>query len=158
MNKRPLMIVLAVLVTTSAGGCTPFRNFFFGRGAECGLCTRVAAPFRRTVPVAVAPAPTCNTPAYAQPVYAAPYNNACGCGPAVADGCSPGGYAAYGPYDGGVIGNGVAPGYYYNDGQWVPRQYQANYGYYTAPGYRVDEDGDRIIFEEPLPPGASTAK
>ncbi|WP_233148497.1 hypothetical protein [Rhodopirellula sp. MGV] len=153
------MIVLAVLVMTSATGCTPFRDFFFGRGAQCGLCTKVAAPFRRTAPVAVAPAPTCGTPTYSQPVYGTPYAaapaNACGCGPAyAADPC--GQYAAYGPIDSGVIGNGVAPGYY-EGGPWYQRQYQSNYGYYGPPGYRVDKDGDRIIYEEPLPPGATSA-
>ncbi|MCD0462514.1 hypothetical protein [Roseiconus lacunae] len=165
MNKRPLMIVLALLVLTSAGGCTPFRNFFFGRGAQCGgVCGKPLLPLRRNVPLTVAPAPTCNTaptyqtPAYnPQPAYGTPYvaapSNACGtCAPA--DPCAPA--YAYSPYDGGVVGNGVNSGYY-NNGQWYPREYQSNYGYY-GPGYRVDKDGNRIVFEEPLPPGVISAE
>lgn len=170
MNKRILMVVLTAAVVTTTSGCTPFRNFFFGRGAKCGLCNRLQAPFQRHAPVAAAPQPTCNQPTYVQPGYAAP---AADCG------CNPGSYMApqasntcgsgcgsvtsgYGPDPyAGVVGNGVTidNGQSYYNGTWVPaptdsQGYRSNYMGYPDTGYKVDRDGNRIIYEDPLPPNA----
>ena len=150
MNKRILMIVMVATLVSTSGGCAPFRNFFFGRGAQCGLCTKLRAPFQRTAPVAAAPAPTCNPPAYAQPQcgpapgYA--YNpNPCATGNAYAPAANSGTCnSCYGgdPY----IGNGVygAPS---SQGNWQQRS--------DYKGYRIDNDGNQIIYEDPLPPGAT---
>ncbi len=168
MNKRILMVVATATLLTTSTGCTPFKNFFFGRGAKCGLCNRMSAPFKRNEPV-VAPPPCSTAPCgpapcgpapcnptpysqsapYHQPAYAQPAPS-CGCYPnPCGDQCSVG----YGsdPYA-TVIGNGVS-------GNWEPRptvvpEYQSNYGSYEDSGYKIDRDGARIIHEDPLPPGA----
>lgn len=144
MNKRILMIVMVAGLVSTTGGCTPFRDFFFGRGAKCGLCTKIRAPFQPVAPAVVQPVPPCNAPVY-------------GCQP---DPCAVGGVYAPAPNAGTCnscygsdpyVGNGVygAPAV---QGDWQQR-YNSNYAGY--PGYKIDRDGNRIIFEEPLPPGAS---
>ena len=157
MNKRIMMVVVAATLVSTAGGCTPFRNFFFGRGAKCGLCTRIRAPFKRDVPVTAPPATGCNQPACSQPVYNQPQyvpaSPGCGCNSSPCQSPCSSGYG-YDPY-GEVIGNGVG-------GNWVPaptdsQGYRANYQGYPDSGYRYDNDGARIIQEDPLPPGVVNA-
>ncbi|QDV44926.1 hypothetical protein Enr13x_47970 [Stieleria neptunia] len=169
MNNRIILVAMTVAVVTTTSGCTPFRNFFFGRGANCGLCTRLSTPLRRQAPLAAAQ-PTCNQPLAAQPRYTPPAAGY-GCNP---DPCATG-YApaartmsaypadpyccppGYGAAQGGIVnGQGYIQPY---SGAWQPRPtdsqgYRANYWGYPDVGYRVDADGDRIIYEEPLPDGA----
>ncbi|MCM2374017.1 hypothetical protein [Aporhodopirellula aestuarii] len=91
MTIRSFTLVTLVMVMGSATGCGGMRNFFFGRGARCGLCSRAGAvgtainplaPPPNTVPVAPAAplfnAPRCRlfgrnaAPTYAPPVAVAP--------------------------------------------------------------------------------------
>lgn len=163
MNKRILTVVMIAAVVSTSTGCTPFRNFFFGRGARCGLCTRLSAPFRRQAPVTAPAQPTCNQPTCIQPQYT-PLAAGCGCEPGVVQ--TPG-YGQPGtvssacpcdPYS-GAVGNGVIlgngqPAY---GGTWYPsdrERYRAEYMGYPDMGYKIDNDGARIISEDPLPAGA----
>ena len=155
MNKRIATIVMIAALVSTAGGCAPFRNFFFGRGAQCGLCNKLRAPFQRVLPQAVAPPVTpCQQPAYVQPpcVTAPPpcgAPNPCATGStygpavsgAVAGNCCGDPYIGNGVYGAPVNGQGA----YGSD--WQER-YNANYPDYYSPGYKVDRDGSRIIHEE----------
>ncbi|MEM6470375.1 MAG: hypothetical protein AAF802_12535 [Planctomycetota bacterium] len=153
MNKRLAMIVLSVTVLSISSGCAPFRNFFFGKGARCGLGSRISAPFQRTTPLATAPAP-CQAPA---PVHVQPLHQPCA--PAPQCGCGPGVYQpTYGPattgslyadpYLGSVNGQPIYDDFYARPQESLRPNYSDN-------GYKVDENGHRIIYEEPLPPGAA---
>ncbi|MEO1614258.1 MAG: hypothetical protein AAFV88_00325 [Planctomycetota bacterium] len=155
MNKRLVMVLLSMTVITTSSGCAPFRNFFFGRGAKCGLCTRITAPFQKSAPLAAPAAAPCQTPTYVQPLPQP-------CAPAPQCGCGPGTYQGYGPAVPGTTGSMYAPDPYMNNvvpnqpiygDSFVPRtlDYQSNY---PSQGYKLDKNGDRIIYEEPLPPGA----
>lgn len=167
MNNRLILTVMTAAVVTTTSGCAPFRNFFFGRGARCGLCTRLSAPLRRQVAPLATAQPTCNQPACVQPQYAplaagsGCYSDPCATGyaPSVNYGQTTSAYPSD-PYC-CPIGNGVQQGMspymqpYGSD--WQPRagqDYQSNYLGYPDYGYRIDENGDRIVYEEPLPPGA----
>lgn len=160
MNKRIATIVMIAALVSTSGGCAPFRNFFFGRGAQCGLCTKLRAPFQRVLPPAVAaPAAPCQQPTYVQPQYApAPSPcrtpDPCATAPAYAPAQATAGNCCNDPYVGnGIYGAPVVDGQpIYGDWQ---QRYNANYPGYANPGYRVDRDGSRIIDEEPLPPGAT---
>ncbi len=167
MNNRFILVVMTAAVVTTTSGCTPFRNFFFGRGAECGLCNRLSTPLRRQAPPAAAQ-PTCNQPLAAQPRYV-PQPSVYGCNPnPCATGYVPAGQTmrAY-PADPYCCGTGYAAGGIVDgqgyvqpySGVWQPaptdaQGYRTNYMGYPDVGYRVDEDGNRIVYEDPLPPGA----
>ncbi|MEM9585786.1 MAG: hypothetical protein AAGA03_00780 [Planctomycetota bacterium] len=166
MNARILPVVLTLTLLSLTTGCSGMRNFFFGRGASCGLCNRLSTagqalnPFAPapTAPAIAPPQAPCNTcPApYASGYAAAPtYAPA----PQVDCGCAPGyiGSGVYGsacPSD--VCGSGEVVGGYgavYGDvgsGVILGDNFQSrNYA-----AQRVDERGDVIISEDPLPPGA----
>ena len=174
MNKRIITVVMTAAVVATTSGCAPFRNFFFGRGAGCGLCNRLSmpgkggcrkntpAPAPCYAPVNTAPPACGNTPAYTQPPYApapgncgcnsAPYVHSSGYAPeysgAVCEGCNSD------PYSGTVIGNGVSGDGFYQ----APLNEQGVRANYPPPydtGYRLDRDGARIIAEDPIPPGAT---
>ncbi|MEL6109732.1 MAG: hypothetical protein AAFU85_27290 [Planctomycetota bacterium] len=152
MNNRILLVVTTAAVLSTSTGCGVFRNFLFGRGARCGLCNRLSAPAQQTAPAAIPAAPTCNTPTYVQPQQPQAH---CGCNNYVpANPCDP--YLtqnhACGPVGSGAI-LGDAP--IYGDG-FQPRS-QSSLRPSVDPyaqGYKVDNDGARIIHEDPLPPGA----
>jgi hypothetical protein len=168
MEKRIVTVVMIAALVSMSSGCAPFRNFFFGRGAQCGgFCDRVKAPFQRILPRSVAPPPAgCQQPTYVQPQHAPAPCAPAPCAPAPrapaprapANPCATG--TPYGPstaatgcndpYIGnGVYGAPVVEGQPIYGGDWQQR-YNANY-----PGYKVDRDGAQIIHEEPLPPGAA---
>lgn len=176
-NRMILVVMTATLISTSTG-CGPIRNFLFGRGAGCGLCNRLAAPapFLRG-PAAVPAAPTCNTPTYIQPGYAAPQTD-CGCptpcqsadvcgnasgyGPVYQPGEVISGYGAdpynVAPVPGAIYPSTIVPGY---SDDFGPRSsvigsgtVTSQYPNWSGQGYRTDKHGDRIIHEDPLPPGA----
>ncbi|MCC9640770.1 hypothetical protein LOC71_00670 [Rhodopirellula sp. JC740] len=64
MTIRTLTLLTLVTVSVASTGCSGMRNFFFGRGANCGLCNRVGAIGRAVNPFAPPPPPSaggCNT-------------------------------------------------------------------------------------------------
>ncbi|MEM8913947.1 MAG: hypothetical protein AAGC97_19475, partial [Planctomycetota bacterium] len=188
VNRKITFVTLAFLAMVSTG-CTGGRSCLFGRGARCGLCSRVGAiggavnPFRRNNPAppacnvpyaSVAPpayAPQAHAPACNQPVYGGPMvAGDCGCGPAYGgytmgmpaepscESCQGGSTVYHGvdPYLGTssygapVMGNEmILDGGYGTSGimsdDFQPRQYGAR---------KVDAQGDVIVREDPLPPGA----
>ena len=88
MNTRFCTVVTVVVLLCLSTGCSGMKNFIFGRGARCGLCTKIGsclpAPSFGNVMQAPAAAPACQAPAYAPaPSYApAPAYSAapsCGC-------------------------------------------------------------------------------
>lgn len=177
MKNRILTFATAATLLCLSTGCGTVRNFFFGRGASCGLCSGspTCLPVPGNVPALRSQAP-CNAPA--EPTCAYPTQNACRC-PDPVPNCgtcvpSAGSYGPttlnypYDPYgsvigssidgtiiDGGIIGDPVIYG---DGGNWQQR------GTVTMPGvssnyqsYKVDKDGMRIIHEDPLPPGAQVS-
>jgi len=165
MNTRFILVVMTAFVVTTTSGCTPFRNFFFGRGARCGLCSRLSTPLRRQAPLAARAQPTCNQPNYAQPQYR-PLASGCNTNPGSLA-YAPAGQAISGypsdpyccPSGGGVQQGTIIDGQPYG-GVWQPaptdnQGYRMNYQGYPDIGYKVDRDGNRIVYEEPLPAGAS---
>lgn len=193
MNIRNLSILTLTLLSLGSTGCSGMRGCLFGRGAGCGLCSRIGSvgqainPFSSpgaaprcglTTPPVYAPpayapqvhAPTYQPQAYApsapctSPVYGGGYEGTCGTDGAYAVGmpdsgchsCENGFYGGnvvdpylHGPtYGGNVIQDGSMYG--------QPTYGQPNYG---MPGdnfqaRKVDADGNVIIREDPLPPGA----
>lgn len=156
MNNRILLVVTTAAVLSTSTGCGVFRNFLFGRGARCGLCNRLSAPAQKAAPVAVPAAPTCNTPTYVQPQPQAH----CGCNNyTAANPCDP--YLNQG-YGYGAVGSGaiLSDTPIYGDG-FQPRSYPSyrpSIDQAHRQGYKVDNDGARIIHEDPLPPGAMAAQ
>ena len=128
MNNRIGTVVVAVTLLSLMTGCSGMKNFMFGRGARCGLCTKVGsclgtpcfgntmqapAPQYASAPqYAPSPqpyaAPQCAAPAYQAPTCQAPV---CGCETAptyAGESCGCGASsAAYGPavdpYNNGVV-------------------------------------------------------
>ena len=118
MNAR---IVPAVLTATLLGlttGCSGMRDFMFGRGARCGLCTRLSAagqalnPLRPFPERQQGPRPCYNGPQ--------PPGGGCGVSPQAAPyhGAGGGGYGYQGYAEaesycgacGGAVGSGYAGG------------------------------------------------
>lgn len=179
MKNRVVIVVTVVCLVSTSTGCGTVRNFLFGRGARCGQCSLLSRPSSLTGG-AVAAAPTCNTPTYVQPSFTANLDQgSCGCnGTISADTCGSGvigSGSSYGPvldgspvvsgyptdpYSGTVIGSSVLPGTVYGGGpiygdNFYPADRASSfYGGYPETGYKVDRDGNRILYEEPLPPGA----
>lgn len=127
MTIRSFTLVTLVMVMGSATGCGGMRNFFFGRGARCGLCSRIGAvgtainplaPPPNAAPVAPA-APGCGTPRCGlfnrnpAPTYAPPVAQAPQCPTSYA----PAPYQA--PCQGGCVGSGYASGGYVDSGYSV---------------------------------------
>ncbi len=187
-----MMVATFVVVTT---GCSATKNFIFGRGARCGLCTTlgsclpkpnfgnmmpapcatgvcgaapVAAPSYAPAfaPQTLAPAPTCGCPEYAgnpcpDNVYS---SGTCGCGnhaseyaPAVNDPyLSSGNLYDNGsiPYEGQIIGQPEYPQALPmnpNPSSVGPPMSGPSDGWQTR---KFDSDGNKILWEEPLPSGA----
>jgi hypothetical protein len=121
MTIRNLTLVSLVMVMGGSTGCCGTRNFLFGRGARCGLCSRAGAIGNALNPLAPGPgvapaapgcglprcglfgrnaapaypAPTCVAPTYAAPMTYAPtqcYDGGCQEGYA-SQGCVDGGYS-----------------------------------------------------------------
>ncbi|QDT10479.1 hypothetical protein [Planctomycetes bacterium K23_9] len=51
MNKRILTVVATVTLLCTTSGCSGMRNFLFGRGARCGLCSNLRRPLQRINPL-----------------------------------------------------------------------------------------------------------
>ncbi len=56
MTIRSLTLVALVMVMGSSSGCCGMKNFMFGRGARCGLCSRARAVGSAINPLAAPPA------------------------------------------------------------------------------------------------------
>lgn len=211
MNARICSVIASVTLMAFSTGCSGTRNFLFGRGARCGLCTKkasvVPAPqFGNTMPalqpyapVSAAPCQTapcpsapCQAPAYQGSVVTAPQSgcgcngvsgivsgggvytgNACGsCGDygvSYGGGCNSCGNAAQGyvtdpylnsgtvvgevvPHDGQIIGEPVL------GGQGIPSTstpIQSDNFDARVDARKFDSDGNRILWEQPLPEGAT---
>lgn len=69
MNSRIVTVVMAAGMLATTTGCSGMKNFLFGRGAACGLCSKLSLPkpcFGNMMPQAAATCP----PVAAAPVYA----------------------------------------------------------------------------------------
>jgi len=173
MNIRNVWFGLLLLATVCSTGCSGMRNFLFGRGARCGLCSRLGAAGQALNPLAPAPAPTapCNAAPYAP---AAPYAVAPPCGAA-------GGAPAPTVYGGPVCGSGMGGGYaaampggcgcqtegypsgaaYYGGTEYVSPGYETvvpggmiqgdNFQSRNYETRRYDSQGDWIVQEDPMP-------
>jgi len=181
MNIRNVWFSLLLLTTVCSTGCSGMRNFFFGRGARCGLCSRLGTAGQALNPLA--PSPTTRAPCGAAPYApAAPYAAAPAYAPAPT--CGMGG-GAPGPmaYGGNACGSGISGGYSVGmpaDCGCGSESYPSGANYYggsdyVTPGYetvvpngviegdnfqnraygarRYDSQGDWIVQEEQVPPG-----
>ncbi|TWU60831.1 hypothetical protein Poly51_11120 [Rubripirellula tenax] len=197
MNSRIATMMTAVTLIVISTGCGATRNFLFGRGAQCGLCTKlgsclpkpqfgnmmpapcasglcgsapVAAPAYAPAfqaPQGVATAPSCGCQSYAGTSYPsdAYSSGTCGCGnaydsyaPAVSDPYLSSGSVYDGgsiPYEGQVIGEPAYPP------SSIPMESYPSGAYPSAPvtsegwqARKIDTDGNKILWEEPLPSGA----
>lgn len=78
MNTRIFSVMIAATLMTVSTGCSGMRNFLFGRGARCGLCSTATAPAPYTAPAYTAPQYTAPAPQYVAPApqqYVAPQCN-----------------------------------------------------------------------------------
>jgi hypothetical protein len=174
MNTRIATVVTAATLVFASGCCTGMKNFMFGRGARCGLCS-LAPKFGNTgsgcfgggclgcggqssaAPM-VSAAPTCTCQEQNVSVQSAPCTT---CLSAPEPVCGNDGYMPMSadPYLGGAA---VVPGSSYPVENVVPYQggsinggadtFNSRSGLYNSRG--VDYDGAKIISESPLPPGA----
>lgn len=174
-TRLATFLTAALIVTTS--GCSTLRTFWFGRGARCGLCTSIrntltpscfGNAMQNPAPCNPAPCgPAVQSPGYvappvtypSAPVYTpsatcAPSIHAnpggCGCGAPVAGvDCGCGGPVMSGysspvvvdPYQTGTIIDSSIDGGIISGDQFQARKFDAN--------------GDAILWEEPLPAGAT---
>tara|TARA_R110002073_G_scaffold6540_9_gene38475 strand:- start:9289 stop:9867 length:579 start_codon:yes stop_codon:yes gene_type:complete len=184
MNTRFVSVVASVMLLLVSSGCGTLRQFWFGRGARCGLCNTTQsilparpgllsqaapcapAPYapvvpQPQVPLAVAPNAGCECNTYAGPEL--------GCGSEVAAKCPncnsvSSGYGS----DVGSYGYQSSRDQYgnvvndpYLQGEIVGSSVYDNGTIYGNPSNIISDDfdarGDRIISRDPLPPGAVPA-
>lgn len=146
MKTRIITMVATLTLLSLTSGCGVLRQFWFGRGARCGVKALHNAP-----------AADCGC-GPAAPAYAA--EPVCGNEPVC-------GYESYGgvvndPYlSGGVVGGGVIVGGEYpaesviGNEAWVPRGSQNIVAPQSYGANKFDTDGARIINE--LPPGVTSS-
>ena len=140
MNTRICSVIAIMTLVTFSSGCTGIKNFLFGRGARCGLCSggSVAPQFGNAMQ---APNPSgpyqqsaggCNGQVYS----AQPCN---GCGATAPNNCGCGNYGVADPYQSGqmIPQNGQMMG-----GAGGPMQTDS----FNA--RKFDADGSRILWEE----------
>ncbi len=161
MNNRICAVIATATLLTLLSGCSGLRNRLFGRGARCGLCSRLSGPTSASCgPAPCEPQQPCNQNAAPAPYTSAGQCGSCGQTYGAADGLAYGGGCGCNqsaadpylstwsngstPYDGqiinyGVTGDGVVVGNgtTYSDG-FVPR---------------IDAQGNQILGEQPLPAG-----
>ncbi|TWU24202.1 hypothetical protein Pla52o_21280 [Novipirellula galeiformis] len=179
MNTRYLSVVASVTLLVVSSGCGNLKQFWFGRGARCGLCNTISGimPGR---PGCLSQAPSCNAAPYTAPPVAAAPPAGCtcspyagpqvegygelGCGSEVAakcPTCAPfsSGYGNivgdYG-YDSSVDQYGTVVTDPYLQGGAVGSSVYGNPG--SGMSDNFDARGDRILNIEPLPPGATPAR
>ncbi|GAA5505176.1 hypothetical protein [Novipirellula caenicola] len=175
MNTRFMSVIAAMTLLVVSSGCGTLRQFWFGRGARCGLCNRAQsivpgnlsvmpqpAPCTQTpwvpvapqpqVPLAVAPTPGCECNTYAGPEL--------GCGSEVAAKC-PACNSVSSGYGSSLDQYGNAVNDPYLQGEIVGSSIYDNGTIYGNSGNIISDDfdarGDRIISRDPLPPGAVPA-
>ena len=140
MKTRICSVIAIMTLVTFSSGCTGIKNFLFGRGARCGLCSggSVAPQFGNAMQ---APNPSgpyqqsaggCNGQVYS----AQPCN---GCGATAPNNCGCGNYGVADPYQSGqmIPQNGQMMG-----GAGGPMQTDS----FNA--RKFDADGSRILWEE----------
>lgn len=164
MNTRILSIVAVVTLVSTSSGCSGMRNFLFGKGARCGLCnsTPGGSPGPQFGNTMQAPcgAPSCGQPlAGPSPGYAGPPQ---GCG---SDGYASGPYAG-GGYSCGTCGTpmsgdcgcGYSDPYMSGGTVGVPQSAPTMVPQIQGDDFsarRFDNDGSRILWEEPYYGGTS---
>lgn len=202
MNIRIGSIMMAATLIATSTGCGTMKNFLFGRGARCGLCSSLGSclPTPKFGNMASAPCSTglCPTGPVAAPAYApapAYQSPVCNSAPIAGNPCECENYAdhSYGSeiYSSGTCGCGqhggetylgesygpISSDPYLNSGQIIQGSVP-NYGqpipsgvtspltsypqsYPTVPSQsdgfqarKFDSDGNKILWEEPLPAGA----
>ena len=183
MNNRIFPVIAVVTLMALSSGCSGMRNFLFGRGARCGLCNTLSnvtpqfgntmqAPYGQQTyaPQSAAPSRGCGLTrlfgrgqANAAPTcgpcgegHVMQYGD-CGCGNVCGNSCGGGTYGGVvtDPYMSGQVIDGSMP----YEGQIVG---ESTYPGSAAPiqsddfsARKFDSDGNRILWEEPLPPGVT---
>ncbi len=73
MNTRFVTTVTSVLLLSVSSGCCNLKQFWFGRGAKCGLCNKLSGPPKLTFPaLPQVAAPQPYAPVMPQPYAVAP--------------------------------------------------------------------------------------
>ena len=140
MNTRICSVIAIMTLVTFSSGCAGIKNFLFGRGARCGLCSGGSlAPQFGNAMQAPNPAGPCQQPAgcNGQVSSAQP----CGdCGSTAMNHSGCGNYGVADPYQSGQVipQNGQMMG-----DAGVPMQTD---GFNAR---KFDTDGSRILWEEP---------
>ena len=140
MNTRICSVIAIMTLVTFSSGCAGIKNFLFGRGARCGLCSGGSlAPQFGNAMQAPNPAGPCQQPAgcNGQVSSAQPCG---GCGSTAMNHSGCGNYGVADPYQSGQVipQNGQMMG-----GAGVPMQTD---GFNAR---KFDTDGSRILWEEP---------
>ena len=175
---RGMTVVLATSLLLS-GGCSGVQGFLFGRGASCGLCTRLPriggcltdrcpAPVVPAAPVIAPPVYTAPPVVCPTPVQPAPVCQCVPAAPSVGCGCGTAAPIVSDPYLSGapisnyqtlpsdpVVGGVVYPGGDNFVGSGSISGGPINSGSFGGGSRRVDYDGATILHEDPLPPGAN---
>ena len=140
MNTRICSVIAIMTLVTFSSGCAGIKNFLFGRGARCGLCSGGSlAPQFGNAMQAPNPAGPCQQPAgcNGQVSSAQPCG---GCGSTAMNHSGYGNYGVADPYQSGQVipQNGQMMG-----DAGVPMQTD---GFNAR---KFDTDGSRILWEEP---------
>ncbi len=190
MNIRIGSVMMAATLIATSTGCGTMKNFLFGRGARCGLCSSLGSclPTPKLGNMMSAPCSTgvCPSAPAAAPAYAPVFQSQA---PAPCE-CESYGHNSYGPevYSSGTCGCGQHGGEVYGGETYMGESYSPtvsdpylgsnqiinsgvpNYGQpiggnsYGQPmmqgapiqsdGFQArkfDADGNKILWEEPLP-------
>ncbi|TWT54628.1 hypothetical protein Pla22_22780 [Rubripirellula amarantea] len=177
MITRSWTVVAVITLLSLSSGCSGMKNFLFGRGARCGLCTKLATPFQgpcfgNTMAAPLPAAPTCQAPAYVPQPYAAPQQPCatpnyqaptCGCQtPSTYDhggyasgecGCGVGsqsydtGYYDHGGYETGIVADPYMGGQSYGSPSYGTPVYGGSSDGPISPGQIIN--GERVISADP---------
>lgn len=169
MNTRFCTVVTVATLVCLSTGCSGMKNFLFGRGARCGLCSKLGSCLPAPRFGNMMQAPTCQAPAYSPaPAYApqATYAPApsCGCNEYAGNGHGEESYASgmcntcgdsygsqgyapqnYGSTDYGVNGNGMGTvGPYGNSDPYMNTPSMGT----PMPGQQIN--GETVVGSQPM--------